>query len=372
MKKIIKILLLIIIGSSLFFINSNALDIDKMQEEIISTEEIYDLVTGDAKNILGDLKISANTNIETQSKNMYEKAKGYVKNVINDVTKSMIKIFVVLIISSIGLGFAMENDLKSINNYINIATVLSISSIVLLDVRSVLNLCAIAINEIDILSKGLMPAMVTATAIAGAPTTATVNYATSMFVFDLIITLISRFLFDFTYVYIAIVTVNAAIENDILIKLADFIKWATIGTLKIIITLFITYISITGVVAGSADAFAIKTTKFVVSGVVPVVGSIISDASETILVGANIIKNSVGIFGIFAVISICLVPIIYIILNFLMFKITAVIVSPISTKQITGLLDGISSSFNMALAMISSSAAIIFIMMVMSIILVRG
>lgn len=250
------------------------------------------------------------------------------------------------------------------------ATALSISSVILLDVRSVLSLCYQSIEEIDILSKGLMPSMVTAISISGAPTTATLHYASTMFAFDLIITLINRVMFPFTYIYIAIITVNAAISNDILLKLADFIKWCVTGTLKIIVTGFITYVSISGAISGKADIFAIKTTKFIVSTTVPVVGSIISDASESILVGASVIKNSIGIFGIFAVVSVCLIPIIYILANFFMFKLMAVVVSIISTKSIINLLDGISSSFSMALAMICSSASILFIMMVVSIILV--
>ncbi|MFI3227341.1 MAG: hypothetical protein R3Y09_08015 [Clostridia bacterium] len=367
MKKIVVFLILLI---NFLTFSVCAIDISAIQEQIVPNSELQNLVTGSALDILGDITINNSTDFANEFQGIIGRCKVYVNEVFAKTTTIMVEILIILIISSIASGFCTANEINSVNSYINMATALSVSSVILLDVRSVLTLCMQSIAEIDILSKGLMPTMVTAISVSGAPTTAAIHYAATMFAFDLIITLINRVMFPFTYIYISIITVNAAISSEILLKLADFIKWSVNGSLKIIVTAFITYISISGAVSGKADIFAIKTTKLVVSSAIPVVGSIISDASESILVGASVIKNSIGIFGIFAVISICLIPIIYILANFFAFKIMAVIVSIISSKNIINLLDGISSSFNMALAMICSSASILFIMMVVSIILV--
>lgn len=367
MKKFLCFLLVFSLFSPFYVL---ALDISSLQNSIISNEQLDGLVTGSSSDILGDITINESVDLANSTVGIVERAKVYINEIFAKTTQTMVKILIILVISSLANGFCSANDINSVNSYINMATALSVSSVILLDVRSVLSLCMQSIEEIDILSKGLMPAMVTAISISGAPTTATLHYSATMFAFDLIITLINRAMFPFTYIYIAIITVNAAISSEILLKLADFIKWCVNGSLKIIVTAFITYISISGAVSGKADVFAIKTTKFVVSSAVPVVGSIISDASESILVGASLIKNSIGVFGIFAVLSICLIPIIYILANFFAFKVMAVIVSIISSKNIISLLDGMSNSFNMALAMICSSASILFIMMVVSIILV--
>lgn len=371
MKKVVKNSFCLVLCAILLSISSIAVDLNQISENIIGNVSVDELVIGQSRDILGDIEISNTTDISSQAKGVVERAVSYGNSAFKQVLNTMIKIFVVLIISSVACGFTSANDISSINNYINMATVLSISAIILFDVRSVLALCSSAINEIDVLSKGLMPSMVAAISATGAPTTAAISYAATMFTFDLIVTFINRVLFPFTYIYIAIITVNSAIGDNILIKIADFIKWISMGSLKIILIVFVTYLSISGVVSGTADIFAVKTTKFVVSSAIPVVGSIISDATETILIGANIIKNSVGIFGIFAVISICLVPAIHILLNNLMFRVTSVMVSPISNKQITGLLDGIAQSFNMALSMICSCASILFIMFTLAIIMVK-
>ena len=40
----------------------------------------------------------------------------------------------------------------------------------------------------------------------------------------------------------------------------------------------------------------------------PVVGGILSEAAESILAGAGLLKGMVGVFGTFAILAMCLVP----------------------------------------------------------------
>ena len=55
-----------------------------------------------------------------------------------------------------------------------------------------------------------------------------------------------------------------AVENEMLEKVQDLVKWAMTWCLKIVLYVFTGYISITGVVSGSADAAAIKATKLTI------------------------------------------------------------------------------------------------------------
>lgn len=344
----------------------------EIQNKILNEGSLTDLVTGEAKNILGDATIDVNIDLIEESYGIFERCFEYFKEKISSITILMIKIITIVMIASSFNSFVTSSNLKNVDTYINMATVISISIIALVDVKSVLNLCVLAISEINILSKGLIPTMVTAITLSGCPTTGGLLYSISMLFFDSLITLIDRILFPFVYLYIAVITVNATIGNNTLVKIADFIKWISLGSLKILLTLFITFISLSGVISGTVDTFAIKTTKLAMSTAIPIVGSVISDASETILIGASIVKNAIGIYGIFALISICAIPIINIFVNFLMFKLASVIVSPVSTKEVSNLLDSLSQAFNMALAMIFTSFLIFFAMIVASIILVRG
>ena len=55
-----------------------------------------------------------------------------------------------------------------------------------------------------------------------------------------------------------------------------------------------------------------KAAKFAISGAIPVVGGILSDAAETVLASAGILKGTVGVFGMVTILGICLIPLLQI------------------------------------------------------------
>jgi Stage III sporulation protein AE (spore_III_AE). len=57
-------------------------------------------------------------------------------------------------------------------------------------------------------------------------------------------------------------------------------------------------LSLSGLLASSADSVASRTAKFVISGSVPVIGGAMSDAYLSIKSGMTLVRNSAGAFGI--------------------------------------------------------------------------
>ena len=105
-------------------------------------------------------------------------------------------------------------------------------------------------------------------------------------------------------------------------ELTKFTKWLMTWILKLSIYIFTGYIGITGIVSGGVDASAIKATKLAVSGCVPVVGSIISDASEAILASASLMKSATGVYGIWATICLLIGPFLKIGIHYTLLKLT--------------------------------------------------
>ena len=125
-------------------------------------------------------------------------------------------------------------------------------------------------------------------------------------------------------------------------------------TLKTILYIFTGYITITGVISGTTDAAALKAAKLTISSVVPVVGGILSDASETILVSAATVKNAVGIYGFFAILAIWIGPFLKIGCHYLMLKGLGAICGIFSGKNTAGLVDSFSVAMGHVLAMTGS------------------
>ena len=122
--------------------------------------------------------------------------------------------------------------------------------------------------------------------------------------------------------------------------------------------------TITGVISGTADQAALKATKLTISGMVPVVGGILSDASETILISAGAVKSAVGVSGLLALIAIAIGPFLRIGVQYLLLKITASVCGVFGSKRITGLISDIAGAMGLILAMTGTVCLLLMISMV--------
>lgn len=217
------------------------------------------------------------------------------------------------------------------------------------------------ISEMTDYGKLLLPVLTGAMAAQGGTTTSSALYVTTMFFVSVLSTLITRILVPMLYVYFCLTIVQGAFAEETIGNLKSFMKWLISWSLKIVLYVFTGFIGITGVVSGSADAAAVKAMKLTISGMVPVVGGIISDASETILVSASLMKNAAGIYGILALFAVAIGPFLKIGSQYLMLKVTAAICSVFSAKQESELLKDFSGGMGMLLAMAGTVCLLLLI-----------
>lgn len=244
------------------------------------------------------------------------------------------------------------------------AAALAITAISVSDVHSLLGLGQQALGNMDAFSKVLLPTMAAATAAGGSPGGAAARQLATMLFSNVLMSIISGLLLPLIYGYIAACAAHAAVGNEGLKRLAGVLKWIVTSVLTVLLLVYVGYLTVSGVVAGTADAVAVKAAKFTVSSMVPVVGSILSDAAETVLAGAGILKNAVGVFGMLVVISMCLVPFLQLGIHYLAYKLTAALASTVADGRVAGLIDGIGGAFGLILGMTGASALLLLVSMV--------
>ncbi|MBO5129706.1 MAG: stage III sporulation protein AE [Oscillospiraceae bacterium] len=252
---------------------------------------------------------------------------------------------------------------------VELAGTVAVASMLLNASNSLISLGAETVHQISEYGKLLLPAMTAAMAAQGGVTSASALYAGTAFFDSLLTSLVVKLLTPMIYVYLALSAAGSAIGGDMLKKLRDFMKWAYVWTLKIILYVFTGYISITGVVSGTTDAATLKAAKLTISGVVPVVGSILSDASEAVLVSAGTVKNAVGVYGLLAIIAVWIGPFLKIGVHYLMLKLTAGVCGLFSGKPITDLVGDFSSVMGFVLAM---TGAVSLMFMISTVCFMKG
>lgn len=237
----------------------------------------------------------------------------------------------------------------------------AVSSLILFEpINSMIRLGTDTVSEISHYGKLLLPVMTGALAAQGAVTKSGAIY-TATAIFDaLLSTAISELLIPVVYIYLCISTVCNLFSQTFLKEMKNFIKWFMTWGLKTVLYVFTGYISITGIVGGTTDATILKATKLTISGMVPVVGNILSDASEAVLVSAAMMKNAAGIYGVLTVIALWLGPFIRIGVQYSLLKITVGLCDLFGSKEITGLIKDFSSTMGLVLAM-TGSVSLIFL-----------
>lgn len=217
------------------------------------------------------------------------------------------------------------------------------------------------ISELSEYGKVLLPVMTSAMAAQGGITASAALYTGSAAFNALLSSVISRVLVPMIYIYLALSAVNSATGEETLKKVRDFVKWLITWSLKTILYIFTGYMSITGVVSGTTDAATLKAAKLTISGMVPVVGGILSDASEAVLVSAGVVKNAAGIYGILAIIAVCLGPFLRIGTHYLLLKATGAVCSIFGSKSTTELIQDFTAAMGLLLAMTGSVCLLLLI-----------
>lgn len=90
-------------------------------------------------------------------------------------------------------------------------------------------------------------------------------------------------------------------------------------------------------------------------------GSIISEATGTVLAGAGVLKNAVGIFGVLAVLAICLTPFLNMAVQYLLYKLTAFLAGIVTQGTLAELINALGTAFGLMLGMTGSCALLLLI-----------
>lgn len=235
------------------------------------------------------------------------------------------------------------------------------AGLLLSESNSMLLLASRTLQELSEYGRLLFPVLTAALTAQGGITASGAIYAGTL-AFDSVFSYLTvTLLLPLVRIFLAVSLVAAVTGQTLAGKLRDAARWVVTWSLKLLLYIFTGYMGITGVVSGSTDAAALKATKLAISGMVPLVGGILSDTSEAVLVGAGLVKNAVGIYGMLAVIALWIGPFIEIGSLYLMLKLSLGICSCFPVKSATGLLKDYSAAMGLLLAMTGTLCLLLLI-----------
>ncbi len=359
MKKLLIFTALFIFLLPILNLSARAVEIEENQAEAMGIDKVKDELPSSAEEILSDVEFKDLDNVETAmgriKESIYENMGGSVRKAVQ--TGSAV-LAVSLIISFVGM-ICPQNEKYEM--YASVAGVLSIAVLTVGDVDSLIGTGAEVIGDLYAFSKALLPTLAAACAAGGAVSTAAAQYAASALFMDLLQTLGNEVILPLIYGYVIASLAGIAFGSSGLSSAANFIKWIIVTLMTIMVLVLTVYLTVSGIVLGAADDAAAKVAKTALSSLLPVVGSLISDASGAVVGGINTLKNLIGVFGLIVVLAVCAVPFMRLVINSIVFKIISVFAGTMSASKISSAVNTVSAAYAMILGLCGSVAIMLFI-----------
>ena len=317
---------------------------------------------------LTDGDLSGGTGFAQGVGNILDRLADQVGDVVRERTRGAAAVLLVVVLCGVVEGFAQGTGGKGAA-FLPMAGALSITLASAGSLDSLMGLGSRTIGELADFSQALLPVMAALTAATGRVSGAAVGQGVTVLFSQLLLDAMDGLLIPLIDGYVAVSWAWGAgrLPENRLGAIAEALKKLVTWILTTALLVFTIYLSIVRIISGSADSATVKVAKAAISGVVPVVGGIIADASETVLAGAGMLKNTIGVFGMLAILAACAYPFLQLGVQYLLYKLTAYLASVVGAPGLCKLIDGLGGAFGLILGMTGGCALLLLISVLASV-----
>ena len=359
-----KEMILILAAIFLLAVPAAAAELPEGSDETI--EDLTDALPEGAEETVEGLDLSGADGFSAGVARILAGMRDQVGEVLRQRLRGAAAVLLVVILCGAVEGFSQSTGGKS-TPFLPMAGALTVTVLTAGSLDSLIGLGAETIRELNVFSKALLPTLAAATAASGAVSTAAFQQVTTVFLADLLMNLIEGLLLPLVYLYIGALTAGACLPESRLGTIADGLKKIITWVLSTALLLFTVYLSVARVISGATDGAAVKVAKAAISGVVPVVGSILADASETVLLGAGMLRSTIGVLGMVAILAACAYPFLQLGVQYLLYKLTAFLAGTLGSPGLCKLIDGLGGAFGLVLGMTGGCALLLLVSVLSSV-----
>lgn len=358
-RRIIKILFVFIVCiCNSKFIYADDEEIIKAQIEALGIHEFVQESDKYTSEVFEDIKISEVMTNAVQGKvdnsTIYKRILNIFAKEIRILVAGVGGIIAVILIHSILKSITDGLENKNISEIVYYVQYIVIITIVMSNFSDIVALMKESITKLVEFSYLLLPILIALMSVTGNAISATMVQPILLLMIVFIGNIITSLIIPIVLISVSLGIVSN-ISNKVKIdRIAKFLKSSVVWGLGVVLTLFVSVLSLEGTLTSNVDGVTAKTAKSAVSTIVPVVGKILGDATDVVLGCGSILKNATGIVGILVILGICIVPLIKLIVLTITYNLAAAICQPIADEKILNVLSQIGDSFKILLAVMFS------------------
>lgn len=335
-------------------------------------QEVMDTLPEEAQVLLEEAEgDSVQETMTSGWRKLLEQGRSLLGGIVADTMRPAVLVLGAVILCSMAESVYRGVDSDKVPSFVPLVGVLTITTVTASGVESMVGLGQETIEQLHIFSQALLPTLASAVSASGGLISAGVRQIATVWVSGLLISLIRKVLMPLVYCYIVAAAAHSMAPQSHLKGLGEAIRKGMMWVLNSALVLFTGYLAIAGTLAGSADSLTSSLTRSAISTAVPVVGSIISEAGSSVLAGATLLKNTIGVGGMLGVVAVCLTPFLTMGVQYLLFKIAAFLADILGTT-LSDYIHALSSAFGLILGMVGTCALVLIVSIASSVSVVIG
>lgn len=289
--------------------------------------------------------------------NVFREAMEFLNPSLTDAAACCLRVFGAVLLTAMVGQFAPGIS----SGALELAGVAAVAALLLEPSASLIELGLETVEELQDYGKLLLGVMASALAARGGVTASTALYVGTAFFDTLLGAAVTTVFLPMLWMYLALSIAHGAVGESVLAKLRQLLRWLMEWALKLTLYIFTGYMTITGVVSGTADAAAGKAARLAISGAVPVVGGILSDAADAVLLSAATLGSGAGIWGILTVLAMFCAPAIRIGCQYLLLKVTAAVGESLGGLRCAALAGDFAGMMGLLMALVSTQTVLLLI-----------
>lgn len=268
---------------------------------------------------------------------------------IESVVKIILSVILVVAVSSLRGVSGDKSKTQVIINYVVMIMILgAVASII----ASCLSSSVAVILDIKNIMELVCPILLAMLVAIGGVSSASIYQPTIVVLTGGIIKIVASLLVPAVTLYFILSVLGGLTSSIKLEKFKTFLSSSFKWSVGLVFTIFMGYLTLSGVMASSKDGISIKTAKYALKSYLPIVGGYVSDSYEIFRAGSVLIKNAVGTLGAVILFSIVIIKVVNLIVYNLAFKFASGVTEPFSSKEISSFLSSLSTIFSYLIAAI--------------------
>lgn len=365
MKKILFVLLIL----PFLIVSAHAESYASSVSDELDATAVRDSLPEELREIGGELRFAGDYDGAGALERLWNRFLAQIADALRECVREVFAVLALALLCT--LGNVLTQNQKQ-GEYIQMAGCAAVSWLLADGMNSLVGRAISSLTGLHDYAAAALPAIYSAAAACGAPTSASARYGSSCLALDLMLAASQRLLLPLLYASIAMAVCGSIFDHALLRSMLRLCKRISTVMMTGLTVVFTGFLSVTGIVTGSADAAAVKVTKTVISAAIPVVGKILSDAASSVVSAAAVVRNTTGAFGLVAVCALCSAPFAAFGVRRLLFEMAAAATEMTAGARFSRLLGDFSSLMGQLLGLVGGYGMILFVSIVSAIRTVTG